>query len=84
MKDIDKEKVFKLNKSHDISHVSDKTLASLLAFAKKRGYVVEDIYTTFTPGRFGWCSNTWVRAKLTHWSGCTRRAYFNYPYWMWA
>lgn len=81
---MDKEKEFKLNKSHDLSHVSDQTLESLIVFAKKRGYVVEDIYTTDNNDPRPYKGKTWVRARLTHWSGCTRRAYFNYPYWMWA
>ena len=43
-------------------------------FARKRGYTLDILYR---PG-------FWWRAKLTHWSGCTRRAWYDGLRWRWA
>jgi len=63
-------------KNFDISKVSDKTLKALIAFARKRGYVLNEVYTTPGPSNKFNPSYTHIRAKLTHWSGLNRRAWF--------
>lgn len=73
-----------MKEEYDISRVSDTTLASLLMFARRRGYVLDKVYTTDNQDPRPCCGRTWVRAKLTHWSGCTRRAWYDGLKWRWA